>query len=146
MKFYEQLNDILGHKPATRPDNVLDTFLYVSEESDSCTTKSLESSSTHDISDGLNDQSEPQEATEATEGDEQMEPPVKTERAKRKRRLTREDLMDKAIETAMKKVAKMNEESDRRFIELEEKMFDELMMEMEQQQRRENREFQLKIS
>lgn len=74
MKFYEQLNDIFGHKPTTRPDNVLDTSLDVSEESDSCTTKSLESSSTHDISDGLNDQSEPQEATEATEGDEQEEP------------------------------------------------------------------------
>ena len=56
--------------------------------------------------------------------------------------------MDKAIETAMKKVAKMNEESDTRFIESKEKkmMFDERMMEMEQQQRRENREFQLKVS
>ena len=74
LKFYEQLNDIFGHKPTTKPDNVLDTSLDVSEESDSCTTKSLESSSTHDISDGLNDQSEPLEATEATVGDEQEEP------------------------------------------------------------------------
>ena len=76
MKFYELLNDILGRKLATIwPNNVLNTFLDVTEKSDFCTAKSLESSSTQDIS-GLNDQSGPLEATKAKEGDEREESPV----------------------------------------------------------------------
>ena len=50
------------------------------------------------------------------------------------------------MDMAMKKVAKMNEESDERFMALEQKriQLDERMMEMERQ-RREEREFQLKV-
>ena len=69
------------------------------------------------------------------------------ERTKRKRRPVREKKFEKAMEIAMNKVAKMNEQSDKRYVELEEKrlQLDEHMMEMEQRQRREDREFQLKV-
>lgn len=57
-----------------------------------------------------------------------------------RKRQTKAELVDKAIDGAMVKVAKVQEDSDKRFLEVEERR-----QEMEDRRRKEDREFQLKV-
>ena len=161
MKFYEKLNEILGHKPATRPAIVVDTSAITETEEENSTV--LDSSGgPEDCNDGsstpMHSSSDAKETSPEDVEKEETQAEVKSERKRKKKRPAREEMFEKAMETAMKKVAQMNEESEKRFMELEEKRLklDEHMMEMEErrrkedleredQQRREEREFQLRV-
>ena len=69
-KFYDQLNDILAHKPATRPEIVLDTSLSTessSVDSSENTTGVLDSSGGLDCSDTNKSCNHPQELSSTDE-------------------------------------------------------------------------------
>ena len=161
MKFMEKMDEILGHKPATKPEVVLDTSeeeitvlessgevqISTNDEEESLTSASSEVQ-TSDEKDG--------KAEKAEVKSENAE--VKQERKKRKRPSIA-DFFEKAMEGVLKKVSKAQEESDVRFCEIEERRLklDEQIMEMEERrwqeskdreerQRKEEREFQLKVS
>ena len=78
------------------------------------------------------------------EGKEEQK--VKVERKKPKQP-TREEFFEQAIVVAMEKAMKMNEASERKFLELEEKRLkmEERMMEIELQQSRQRNDLQLRV-
>ena len=78
--------------------------------------------------------------------------------SRKRKRPSRRDIIEQAMEGVIKKAAKEHEKSDLRYLEMEEKRleFDKLMLEMEnqrwkeerdreEQRHREEREFQLKV-
>ena len=150
------MDEILRHRPATRPAVVIDTSSTTTSEDSSVTESSMVisdeeegASSTHiDVNVNDDEQDVNQDAKD-----------VKPKIIKKKRkRPAREEMMEKAMDSVMKKISDMQKESDACFIALEEKrmQLDEKMLEMEERQRkeardredrlrREEREFQLKI-
>ena len=81
-----------------------------------------------------------------------------TVRKKKRKQPAREEMFENAMKTPMEKIAEMNEESEKRYMELEEKRLkmDEHMLEIEERRRkedqereerlrREEREFQLRV-
>ena len=167
MKFFDRMEEILGHRPATRPDVVLDSSCS-SPTNTSTTSSSALDVSSMDPEEGspggplkVSDEDEPtnDEAEKQTDGKGESSKDVKPSRKKVKRkRPGRDEMFEKTMDSVVSKVAKMQEMSDARFLDLEEKrlLLDERMVEMEQArwretrdreeaQRREEREFQLKV-
>ena len=162
-KIYEKLDEILGHRPATKPEVVFDSSSSsVTSEENSVvlldTTTELETvdqepnilestSSTNEV----NKKQEKQVSSVTIE--------VKSEgRKKRKRPAARDEAIEKVMDSVINKVSKLQEESDARFYELEEKRMkmEERILKMEEErykverereerQRKEERDFQLKI-
>ena len=99
------------------------------------------------------------ELTKETEGKlETVEVKEAELKGRKRKRPCKRELIERTIQGLMKKAAKAQEESDLRFLELEERklMFDEKILEMEnkrwkddkdreQQQHRKEREVQLKV-
>ena len=155
-KFFEKVDEILGHRPATRPAVVIDTSSTTTSEDSSVTECSMVisdeeegASSTHiDVNVSDDEQDVNQDAKD-------VKPKIMKKKCKRP---AREEMMEKAMDTVMKKISDMQKESDACFIALEEKrmQLDEKMLEMEERERkeardreerlcREEREFQMKI-
>ena len=81
-------------------------------------------------------------------GDAAQESKMKDERKVKKRRLTRADKLERAMDSVMEKVLNSQKESDKMFMEMECKRMkmDERMLELENERRREDREFQLRLA
>ena len=182
-KFYDKVNEILGNKPATKPPVLIDTSSGIKEnddddqvglsEADIDNSSFLTSDVSEDGAEGDHSSSSVNESAQSVEGLEEKVDDVliieeknsgdkktgkKSMIKKPKKRPTKEDKFEKAINSVVEKVVKYNKESDERFIELEEKRMkmDERMMELEDrrwkeeqereaQRRREEREFQLRL-
>ena len=137
MKFYEQLNEILGTRPATRPAVLIDSGVAVTEPTagqDATGERETEAA------DAAKTASEPDPHEEMGNASTVAEPPKKAsvkQTVSGKKRAAREEQFEKAMDTAITKLAAVNEESDRKYIELEEKR-----LKLEEQQTREQHQFQ----
>ena len=177
-KFYDCINDVLGNKPATRPAVVIDTLNDAEQSGEEVALKDepRDVETTDTVVDDGKTVDDAKMAGENASGDGGMEDTdeklrdddvrveqvenkteVKKERQRRKKR-TREDKFEKAMNVIIEKVTKAQKESDEMFMKLEEKRMklDEHMMEMEDRrlredkareelQKREEREFQLRM-
>ena len=148
MKFFDQLNEILGNRPATRPSTLLDTSDATGTSPTlaahhSPPTLDCQITDSDELGEPLDHSGEKAEEGKA-EGKEEQK--VKVERKKPKRP-TREEFFEQAIVVAMEKAMKMNEASERKFLELEEKRLkmEERMMEIELQQSRQRNDLQLRV-
>ena len=187
-RYYDQLDAILGHRPSTEPPIVLDTSADQVQglQTDGSTTPVAESQfvteeeyleeseqivieeggggkeeteSVHSQMTVVDVKGSEEEKENIDPADEEGKKAQTEQKGKKRKRPCRRELIEKTIEGVMTKAAKAQEESDIRFLEIEEKRlkFDELMMEMEnkrwkeerereERQRREEREFQLKVN
>ena len=175
-KFYDPLNEILGSRPATQPAVVIDSLQEVEEVMMKCNEeKGEERSAEGRTSEGESDKGgmgqgsfaedegetelgkETCDAEKEPQGEQKEVGDVAKGTNKRKRR-TKEDKFERALQTVVDKVTLVQKESDMLFLKLEEKRmkFDERMMEMEDRrlredkervecQRREDRDFQMRM-
>ena len=140
MKFYEQLNEILGTRPATRPAVLLDSGGVTEPTAGQDALSGEQETEAADAAKTASDPADPHE--EMGNGSAVAEPPKQTTSVNKqtlsgKKRAAREEQFEKAMDTAIKKLAAVNEESDRKYIELEEKR-----LKLEEQQTREQHQFQ----
>ena len=160
MKYFDKLDEILGHKPATKPQYVLDT----SDESPEALGQSVSYSG--DISESdtspneqIKEEKEKEEKVKDRDSkDEKTIDLTKVQENRKKRKTAREHTMEKAMDGIISAVTTMQKESNDRFCEIEEKRMrlDEKIMELEhrrwmesqdreERQRREEREFRLQM-
>ena len=147
-KFFDELNDILGDRPSTKPATVIDTLAAASPRDDCLdndgtqdTNASNDTSMTESVPDSSSLQDKPDNTvvktkdsaskktkdstskeTDAVEEEETKEQKVaaKLEQdKKRKKRQTREERLEKSMNTVIDKVMKRQEECDQKFMELE---------------------------
>ena len=150
-KFYDVLNEILGNRPATHPPVVVDTSEdpTAAEEIDGMSDeeevaeseKSLgsvgESSVTNSSANVDDTDIEPSNSTSSSRS---ATPVSNTSSKGRNRKRSKAEMLEGIMSNAMKAVTEGLKESDRMFIELEEKR-----MKFEEQQKREERNFQLQM-
>ena len=147
-KYYELINNILGNKPATHPPIVIDSF--TEETSDESKDANKESLSSSMLSEG-----DPSNVDADDSSSDVTIKEVKKEKMKRKR-FTPDEKLEKDLDKVISKV--LTTQNQDKYIEIEEKRFklEEKMLDMEeqyrkeaaereQQFRREEREFQLKV-
>ena len=160
-RYYDQLDAILGNRPASRPPIVLDT----SDEARiviECGTEDCED----EVEPGIDyvdeaDEEDNHEENKLEGKTTNMKTEKKTSNEKKntnRKRPTSAQLVEKAIGKSMDQVARAQEQSDEHFLALEEKRlkFDERVFELEnkrwkedkdreEQRCREEREFQLQV-
>ena len=162
--FYDKMDEILGDRPATTPPVVVDTSAEV--------LCAIEENNITENGEERSEVSDPDHDHELEEDDEEenivalglpdtlfenVDPNNKGKKDKRTRP-TRSEAIEKSMNGAVLKMAKLQEESDMRYLEVEEKRlkFEERMLEMEDrrrkesmerdiEQKREEREFQFKV-
>ena len=160
-KFYEQINDILGDRPSTKPAIVIDSSAEQSElTTQTCAASSEdEQEETEDIPGKIDQlkekgkelefdkQENPGNEPEKEDDKQHTKIEMKKELNKKKKRLTREERMEKTMNVVIDKVMKRQRESDDKFVELEFKRMkmEERLMEMENERRKEDREFQVRM-
>ena len=143
MKFYDELNDILGTRPATRPAVLVDSSAST-VATDAAQPGVTEPTEGNDA----NSNATPATATgngaaEETGPSASAEEPAAPEKTKQqqigKKRALKEEQFERAMDTAIKKLNAANEESDSKYFELEEKRLklEERAMETQMQQRQE---------
>ena len=147
-KYFEAMDQVLGHKPATRPPVVIES----GESSMSCDPEpsapsptSLSSSILNETEDSILEESEVGDGVLGS-GSQHMddisrsrsETPI-PEQGKNRKRKRGGDKFEK-LEGFLEKVVKMQEENDAASRRMEEKL-----LEMEERRDRENREFQLQM-
>ena len=164
-KYFDQLDAILGHRPAIRPPVVLYTLAdeesivvecaeenaqegvsgrILQDDNDSDLPLSRSSVPSSEVSDETVPVDENEEENdELQQSHEEKEKKDTTAVNSRKRkRPSRRDIIEQAMEGVIKKAAKEHEKSDLRYLEMEEKRleFDKLMLEMDNQRWKEERE------
>lgn len=149
-KFFEPLNDILGTRPATRPPVVLDTqdaTSLVAEENDEISDEEedvVESgSSAVTNEDSMSMENSKVEVTGTKSGSSSRSTtPARSSTAikGKKRKRSKGEVMEEVLSNVMKTITEGLKESDRMFLELEEKR-----MKFEEQQKKEERQFQLQM-
>ena len=134
LRFFDAMDAVLGHKPATEPPVVVESGVEPTTSTAGDNTEDDVDEET-DLGGSKSDEQETRSRSET--------PVVDTEKAKApakgKKRNKSGDRMDR-METFVEKVMKMQNESEQHYLRLEEKM-----MEMEERRQKENREFQLKM-
>lgn len=156
--YFDQLDAIFGHRPAIRPPVILDTLAdeesivvecaeenaqegvsgrILQDDNDSDLPLSRSSVPSSEVSDETVPVDENEEENdELQQSHEEKEKKDTTAVNSRKRkRPSRRDIIEQAMEGVIKKAAKEHEKSDLRYLEMEEKRleFDKLMLEMENQ-------------
>lgn len=143
-KLYDSLNEILGNPPATRPPVVLDT-------TDDQTLAGEETGEMSDLEeDGAENESRLGnveddntsalvEATDIETGSRSRSSTVNIQKGKKRKR-SKGEVIEDVMSKVMKSVTESLKESDRMFVELEEKR-----MKFEEQQKKEERQFQLQM-
>ena len=161
-KIFEKLDEILGQRPATKPEVVIDSSLSVDPEDNSIEVLNSTSEFEDTVADEVHKEQRTQESVSDTieiqrKGSNEIK--MKQEGIKkRKRSATRDEKMEKILDSVITNVSKMQEKSDAQFYELEQKRIkmEEHILKMEEQrykddkdraqrQRREERDFQLKV-
>ena len=144
--FFEPLDGILGHKPAMHPPVIVDTL----EEIDDA-----DETNSEDVLESMGDETENGESSGILASETISEPvcspkvkaegsvPV-TQKKKRKRQF---EMLQESMKNMVQVVVEAKKESDKMFLELEEKRMrmEEAQQEREMQMRREEREFQLRM-
>lgn len=143
-RFYDAMDEILGNRPATRPPVVIDT-------TEDTTDPARDS---FNLSDGEQENSYGEESSERNAGsssaaledldnNSSAPEPATDSKLKRsnKRKRGKVEAFEEVVSKVMKTVTDGLRETDKMFLELEEKR-----MEMEAQQKREERQFQLQLA
>ena len=159
-KFFDKLNEFLGTRPATHPPKVLDTLdgSTIHAENDPQASISDEEHNQSDAS-GHNDDTD-NTGDEGSNGASLNNlttdvPPVEdiqsadksttsessSSKVGRKRKRNKGEIMEEMMTKVMKSVTDSMQSSDRMFVELEERR-----MKFEAEQRKEEREFQLRLA
>ena len=153
-KFFDAMDDVLGHKPATKPPVVLDTSEDPIEQNE--LDNDVEVDDEDDLSPVDNSFSSPTTTTvtntsivdaEGCSGNSQQLPqtsksaPTTTSgiKGKRKKR-TRDEKIEAVLRSVVKDVVEAQQKSDEMFLQWEEKR-----MRFEAEQRKDEREFQLRM-
>lgn len=158
-KFFDVLDSALGNKPATKPPLLIDTLAdgeseQLQREEDECSVQEIteagySSSSSVDTPRKMDETKgtiAPSEVKD--ESKEGLGIDVKSKQdLKPSKKRGRDDRMEKIMSGIVDKVMKSQEESDRKFLALEEKRIrlEEHQMEREERMKREEREFQLRM-
>ena len=143
-KYLEAMDAVLGHRPATKPSIALDTLEDAEEEETDIVEEEEEEG---DTSLG---QSSSSNAVEST-GDDEAKTSlpscsgIKTDSGSsgikdKRRKRTRDEKIEAVLTTVVKEVVDAQQQSDRMFLEMEEKR-----MKFEADQRKQEREFQLQM-
>ena len=128
-RFYEAMDEVLGHKPATQPPVVVKSSDAAENTVDEDSLESEEASS-------LLVANESSRSLSETPVAEVEKTPAKEKSRKRKKPSDRYERMDAVVD----KMMKMQADSDSHYLKLEEKM-----MEMEERRRKESQEFQMRM-
>lgn len=153
--YFERLDEILGHRPATQPEHVIDTSADVegkrqdepttidtlSDEEDTSFPEEVSISSSAEVQDR-----QPDDTRQTEEGSSASTSSTSGNRGDKKRkRPAKEGMVEKAMEVVVSKIVKLQEASDSKMYAMEEKRMklDERLMQMEerrwqQQQERED--------
>ena len=155
--YFDPMDEILGHRPATQPPIVVNSLEELAGETTGNSANEPTGDTAGDTAgesqaDDRGNSSEPElediqhrGSSSSTKDDSRSTTPLALQQRKRKR--SKGDKNDASTTELMSKLLKVQEESDKRLIQLEEKRleFEERQMEKEAQQRKEEREFQLKM-
>ena len=160
-KFYDALNDVLGNRPTTQPSTLIDTSAEIekpSEEPISDDDIPSESVINDDISEGSTSTSDLQSRNDSIASVSEEISEIKPVASNRKRKRSKQDKMERAVDRMCEMINQSQVESDKIFASLEEKrmQFDMQILQMEQDRRREeaeraekqkkeDREFQLRL-
>lgn len=166
------MNEVLGNRPATRPTVVIDTLEPPDVEQSGEEVPTVDGTEIADVIDVEGEKMAGDNTKQDDGGDtitgekldqddvkvEQVENKPKVKKERQKKRRTREDKFEKALDIIIEKVTTAQKDSDEMFTKLEEKRMklDEQLMSMEdrrwredrereERQRREEREFQLRM-
>ena len=146
--YFEKLNDILGHRPATQPEHLIDTSADIVESLGEPGTLPAVSdeedcSLQEEISNTSREEEHDNESNNTKEAEESRDKQTRTN--KKKKRPAKELMMEKVMDVVVSKVVKLHEESDSMMYAMEKKRMelDECLIEMEerhwqQQQERED--------
>ena len=166
-KFFDKLNEILGERPSIQPAVVIDSSFSSMNTSIASTTESLDSEEeqSNEVceegkrpdnlgnppSEGQTPHAEGSVQSDSIKGETQPKGSQSEGENKKKtvdkKRLTREEQLEKTMNGMMDKVLKHQQDSDDKFMELETKRMklEEKMMELENGRRREERALQFRL-
>ena len=152
-KFLEQMDAVLGHRPATRPSVSIDTSANQDEEAEvdegeeeeeeeGETSLEHNSSSATQEDSAAGSQVDLPVAQEPSSSGTAPQPVVSapTDIKGKKRKRTKDEKIEAVMKSVVKEVVDAQHQSDTKFLELEEKR-----MKFEAEQRKEEREFQLRL-
>ena len=150
-KFYDQLNELLGNRPATRPPVVLETLesncVSVEEvckdmsEDEMGSEGTLESSQVDTPTSRDDSLSQPGSSREKEPASGSYETPERKTGSKgKKRKRSKGEVLEDVMRKVMKTVTEGMKESDKMLLE-----FEKERMKFEEQQKREERQFQLQM-
>ena len=146
-KYYDALDEVLGPRPATRPPLVIDSTSEDSPTTEAESENSRLSDEDEEQSEGGNDgdssdsgtvSKQPKDADEGSNTKTPTKPPISKGT---KRALAKADVFEGVMTKTMKIVTEVQRESDKMYFKLEEKR-----MEIDAQQKREERQFQLQLA
>ena len=149
------MDEILGHQPATQPPvvvNSMDEGDTIGDNGSECTGATAGGTAGESQADDRGNSSEPEledsqhpGSSSSTIDKSRSTTPIAPQQRKRKR--SKGDKSDTSTTELISKLLKVQEESDKRLLQLEEKRleYEERQIEKEAQQRREEREFQLRM-
>ena len=150
-KFIEPLDQVLGDKSTTVPP-VVDTShesfeIEKGESYASVTEENISGEAQTPLTDGELSVKSTENQSVSSDNSKVVNTPVASRIKKAKKRKNREDWIEKLVDTMADKMIAASAESDRKFIELEEKRmkFEMEEKERDERMRKEERDFQLRV-
>lgn len=151
-KFLEPLDQVLGDKSTTVPPVVVDTShesfeIEKGESYASVTEENISGEAQTPLTDGELSVKSTENQSVSSDNSKVVNTPVASRIKKAKKRKNREDWIEKLVDTMADKMIAASAESDRKFIELEEKRmkFEMEEKERDERMRKEERDFQLRV-
>ena len=162
-KFYDKVDDIIGSKPATQPEVIIDTSVEGTSSRILSDEEGVGISDDEAIEKETEEEGKENETVTLGNEDDEKENWLKKEMKKhnipsRKRKHENQTKLDKTLNSVVNVITTAQRESDRMYMALEEKRirFEENLLEMEdrrlredkereERRRREERDFQLKM-
>ena len=156
-RFLDALDAVIGDKPATKPPVVIDSLddsdVAAAAVSVQVVDHAEEEHAGKESSDGSTSlgvlETEPQSGSKLsnTPDKSRSATPIPEEKKRNRKRPLREDKIEKMMGPLVDRLLKAQESSDRMCLDLEEKRMkmEDRMNEREERQKREQREFQLKL-
>ena len=161
--FFEAMDSVLGDKPATRPAVLVDTMdervldaddherveaaaVETGQKEGDCEDQDFEPEETSLTPSDATSGQEESCGTESTENDPRT-PRLSIAAKRQVKKRNREERFEKAMTQVVDRVMKAQEASDSKFVELEEKRMrlEEKLIESEERQRQQDREFQMRM-
>ena len=139
---FARLNEILGHRPATQPQHVVDTSApgeLSDKEEAGDVIEGDDTMMEETQNEGKDDRSETQGSTIQ---EAKTIPNAKNKEMKKRKRTVKEGTVEKVMDIVLTKICRMQEDSDSKFYEMERKRleFDQRMMELEERHRQHQEE------